>query len=66
MDIQIKEPDFYEELEKGNAIMHQQAKNNIVLAITSRLTESILSGEDVAKAETLMALMNKINNDSIR
>ena len=59
------EPDFYEELKKGNAIMHQQARNNIVLAITSKLTASIIDGEDVSKAEALIELMNKITNNKI-
>ena len=59
-----EEPDFYEELKKGNAIMHQQARNNIVLAITSKLTESILNGEEVSKTEALMNLMAKIEADT--
>ena len=51
---------FYEDLDKGNAIVHQQARNNIMLAITSKITNSILAGEDADKVSELMQLLKDL------
>ena len=49
--------DFYSDLEKGNAVMHQQAKNNIMLAATSKITESIMNGDSIDKVNGLMDIL---------
>ena len=51
---------FYEDLDKGNAIVHQQARNNIMLAITSKITNSILAGDDADKVAELMQLLKDL------
>ena len=57
---QLKD-EFYRDLEKGNAVMYQQARNNIMLALTSKTTESIMAGDDTAKVNELLDLMANLS-----
>ena len=55
--------DFYGDIEKGNAVMHQQARNNIMLAITSQITNLIMTGENPERAATLMDMLKAMKDD---
>ena len=52
--------DFYKDLEKGNAVMHQQAENNVMLAMTAQVTNLIMSGKDLDKAKELMIMLKEM------
>lgn len=56
--------EFYSDLDKGNAVIHQQGVNNIMLAITSKITNSVLAGEDASKIVELMQLLKDLKTDS--
>lgn len=57
------EDDFYGDLQRGNAVLHQQARNNIMLAITSQVTNLIMSGDETDKASELMKMLKDIKED---
>ena len=55
--------DFYSDLEKGNAVMNQQARNNIMLAATSKITKSIMNGDDIEKVNDLMGILKGLKEN---
>lgn len=57
--------DFYGDLEKGNAVVHQQARNNIMLAITSKVTDGILNGDDPEKSKELMSMLQSLREGTL-
>ena len=62
----MEDPDFYEDLERGNAVVYQQARNNIMLAITSKITNSILAGDNSDKVAELMQLLKNLKAEEIQ
>ena len=57
--------DFYGDIQKGNAVMHQQARNNIMLAITSQITNLVMTGEDPDRADALMKMLKDMKEDTV-
>ena len=53
---------FYDGLAMGNAVSYQQAQNNIMLSVTTKLTQAIMEGEDSERVSDLMALMKDLHN----
>jgi len=56
-----QQEDFYGDLERGNAVIYQQARNNILLALTSRTTETIMAGGSTEGIDELLGLLEKLN-----
>ena len=64
IDMENLDNDFYGDIEKGNAVVHQQARNNIMLAITSQITNLVMTGEDPERATALMNMLKDMKDDN--
>lgn len=58
--------EFYDGLAMGNAVSYQQAQNNIMLSLTSKLTDAIINGDDTDKVKELMGVLKGLKEEEQR